>query len=46
MTETVEAYLNAENPTSYFVVVGAAHMLGETGIITLLLEAGYNVTRQ
>lgn len=32
MTEQIETYLNADDPSTYFVVAGAGHMLGETGM--------------
>ncbi len=46
MTEKVVGYLNEEKPATYLIVVGAAHMLGETGIVTALEEQGYTVTRR
>lgn len=47
MFEQVEAFLSDEDTAlTYLVVVGAAHMLGETGLVTLLLENGYEVERQ
>ncbi len=46
MTEQVVGYLNGGTPATYLIVVGAAHMLGETGIVTALEEQGYTVTRQ
>jgi len=30
----------------YFVVVGAGHLIGETGLVELLEQSGYQVTRQ
>lgn len=43
MVEKIEGYLNTQG--NYFVLVGAAHFLGEQGIITLLQEQGINVQR-
>lgn len=39
MAETIEGFL-AEDET-YFVVVGAGHLVGEQGIVALLAERGY-----
>jgi uncharacterized protein YbaP (TraB family) len=30
---------------SYFVVVGSGHLVGEKGIVNLLIEKGYEVKR-
>lgn len=46
MVEKITGYLNDAANKTYFVVVGAAHMLGENGIVPLLEEKGYTVTRQ
>ena len=43
MTEKIKTYL--KNKESYFVVVGAAHLTGDEGIIHLLKQAGYSVKR-
>lgn len=43
MTEHVQKYLGSQQTT--FFVVGAGHMLGEDGIINLLKQRGYSVTR-
>lgn len=45
MIEKIEGYLDNENKETYFVVVGAGHMLGEDGIVTKLKEKGYTITR-
>lgn len=45
MLEKIEGYLNNEKKESYFVVVGYLHMLGKDGLVTLLREKGYTVTR-
>jgi len=44
MTEKIMAYLASGN--TYFVVVGAGHMVGEEGIIELLRGAGFSVQRR
>jgi hypothetical protein len=44
MIEKIEQYL--QDDETYFVVVGAAHLVGETGIINLLDNKGYQVTQQ
>lgn len=46
MVEKIEGYLNSDEPKTYFVVVGALHMLGEHGIVTLLKEKGFTVDHQ
>jgi len=45
MIEKIEGYLNNDNKDSYFVITGYLHMLGEDGLVTLLKEKGYTVTR-
>ncbi len=34
-----------QRPGSYFVVVGAGHLIGDKGIVNVLKEQGYNVER-
>lgn len=46
MVDKVAGYLNDTAKKTYFVVVGAAHMLGEDGIVPLLEKKGFTVTRQ
>jgi uncharacterized protein YbaP (TraB family) len=46
MAEKIDGYLKGKEAATYFVVVGAAHMLGEDGIVPLLEKKGYKVTRQ
>ena len=41
MVEKIEGYL--EEDEVYFVIVGAAHLVGENGLVNLLIEAGYDV---
>jgi uncharacterized protein YbaP (TraB family) len=43
MAEKIRYYLNNEDGRNYFVVIGSAHLIGDTGIIKLLKEKGYNV---
>jgi len=42
MAGKVQEYLDATDG-SYFVVVGAGHLVGKTGIVQLLREKGYSV---
>ena len=45
MTKKVKEYLN-DSENTYFVVVGAGHMFGDTGIITQLEKEGiYEITQ-
>ncbi|WP_020619529.1 TraB/GumN family protein [Paenibacillus daejeonensis] len=44
MVDKIKEYLEDEENKTYFVVVGAAHMVGADGIVTLLREQGYTVT--
>jgi uncharacterized protein len=46
MVSKIEGYLNSEETHTYFVVVGALHMLGDDGIVTQLEKAGYTVEKQ
>ncbi len=41
MTASLEQYLKGKEPC--FVVVGAAHLLGDNGIVKLLQNKGYRV---
>ena len=41
MAQQIQVYLNT--PYTYFVVVGAGHLVGSTGIVGLLQEQGYRV---
>ncbi|MFB6261300.1 MAG: TraB/GumN family protein [Thiohalorhabdaceae bacterium] len=36
----------AEDRRDYLVVVGAAHLVGNQGLVALLRERGYTVTQQ
>ena len=44
MVEKIIEYLTG-GEGDYFVVVGAAHMVGRSGIVQLLIDAGYTVER-
>lgn len=46
MLEKIESYLNDNSDDTYFVIAGYLHSLGPDGLITLLKEKGYKVTRQ
>ncbi|MFD1134735.1 TraB/GumN family protein [Paenibacillus urinalis] len=46
MADKIEGYLTAEDEADYFIVVGAAHYAGEDGIVKLLQDRGYTVTRK
>lgn len=44
MTLKIEEYLNTEK--TYFVVAGLAHFISEDGIVKMLKDKGYTVTRK
>ncbi|GIO69735.1 TraB/GumN family protein [Paenibacillus cookii] len=46
MAEKIDGYLKNGKKEEYFIVVGAAHYLGEHGIIKLLQDKGYAVVRK
>lgn len=46
MAEKIDGYLKSGKKEEYMVVVGAAHYLGEHGIIKLLEDKGYTVVRK
>lgn len=46
MVKKVKEYLNSDKKETYFVVVGALHMLGDDGIVTQLQKEGFNVVKQ
>ncbi|MFD2115718.1 TraB/GumN family protein [Paenibacillus yanchengensis] len=46
MAKKIDGYLNSGKEEEYFIVVGAAHYLGEHGIIKLLQDKGYSVSRK
>jgi hypothetical protein len=41
MTSKIDGYLNSNG--SYFVIVGAGHLVGKRGIIELIKSKGYVV---
>lgn len=43
MTSVINSYLKQKG--RYFVVVGAGHLIGDKGIVQLLQNAGYRITR-
>jgi len=45
MYEKAVEFLADPEGRTYFIVVGAGHMQGDTGIITQLIKNGYNVER-
>lgn len=45
MAEKIDGFLRSDKSETYFVVVGALHMVGEHGLVTLLEQKGYTVTR-
>jgi uncharacterized protein YbaP (TraB family) len=45
MADQIKTFLADDSVNDYFVVVGALHMVGETGIVAQLTEAGYTVER-
>lgn len=46
MAEKIDGYLKNGKKEEYFIVVGAAHYLGEHGIVRLLEDKGYTVVRK
>lgn len=46
MADKIDGYLKSDKKEEYFIVVGAAHYLGEHGIVKLLEDKGYNVERK
>lgn len=46
MAEKIDGYLKSGKNEEYMIVVGAAHYLGEHGIIKLLEDKGYTVVRK
>ncbi|MGF9700373.1 TraB/GumN family protein [Paenibacillus sp. MABNR03] len=46
MAEKIDGYLKSDKKEEYFIVVGAAHYLGEHGIVKLLEDKGYTVERK
>jgi uncharacterized protein YbaP (TraB family) len=43
MAEKIEGYLRTKG--NYFVIIGAAHLVGEKGIIEILRGKGYRVVQ-
>jgi hypothetical protein len=43
MLSKIEGYLNSNG--SYFVIVGAGHMVGKRGLVELLKAKGYEVAQ-
>lgn len=45
MAEGIDELLQDDSNGDYFVIVGAAHMIGKKGIVALLKDMGYTVER-
>ncbi|WP_458122665.1 TraB/GumN family protein [Paenibacillus sp. Z3-2] len=46
MANKIDGYLKSDKKEEYFIVIGAAHYLGEHGIVKLLEDKGYSVERK
>ncbi|MFS0859167.1 TraB/GumN family protein [Paenibacillus taichungensis] len=46
MADKIDGYLKNGKGEEYFIVVGAAHYLGDHGIVKLLKDKGYTVVRK
>ncbi|MCQ4087342.1 TraB/GumN family protein [Saccharibacillus sp. JS10] len=46
MAEKIDGYLRSGKNQTYLIVVGAAHYLGEDGVLKLLQNKGYTVSRK
>ncbi|MET3938555.1 uncharacterized protein YbaP (TraB family) [Paenibacillus sp. PvP094] len=46
MADKIDGFLKSDKKEEYFIVVGAAHYLGEHGIVKLLEDKGYTVERK
>ncbi|WP_434748178.1 TraB/GumN family protein [Paenibacillus amylolyticus] len=46
MADKIDGYLKTGKGEEYFIVVGAAHYLGDHGIVKLLEDKGYKVERK
>ena len=46
MVDKINGYLTGKENKTYMVIIGAAHMLGDDGVITLLEKKGFQVARQ
>ncbi|WDQ34209.1 TraB/GumN family protein [Paenibacillus marchantiae] len=46
MSDKIDGYLKNGKGEEYFIVVGAAHYLGDHGIVKLLKDKGYTVVRK
>jgi hypothetical protein len=46
MADKIDGYLKNGKGEEYFIVVGAAHYLGDHGIVKLLKDKGYTVNRK
>ncbi|NGZ77435.1 TraB/GumN family protein [Saccharibacillus alkalitolerans] len=46
MADKIDGYLKSGKAEEYFIVVGAAHYPGNEGILKLLKDKGYTVTRK
>ncbi len=45
MAERIDARIKSAPPRSYFVAIGAAHLLGDDGVIAQLKKKGYAIER-
>jgi len=46
MADKIKGYLEGKGSKTYFVIVGAAHFLGDDGILSLLEKEGFKIERK
>ncbi len=46
MAKSIDKIIVSSQGKSSFIVVGAAHLVGKTGIVNLLKKKGYKLTQQ
>lgn len=46
MADKIDGYLKSGKAEEYFIVVGAAHYLGNEGVLKLLEDKGYTISRK
>ncbi|GAA3413862.1 TraB/GumN family protein [Paenibacillus hodogayensis] len=46
MAEKIKSYLNTNKKETYLIALGASHISGDSGLVTLLEKEGFKVVKQ